>query len=109
MVNAFRFPSGERVQVPLRLPKPCTLHETGSTPPTAIYIDTGNKPKREGHRNSAIAPGGACKTQDGYLNIVFMNEDQWKHFCVALDQARLRELGYGDEITRLAEAGPLKL
>ena len=57
--------------------------------PTAIYFDTGVRPTREGNRNPAIAPGGAYKTQDGYINIVIMNQDQWGRFCAALGEPEL--------------------
>ena len=57
--------------------------------PTAIYFDTGVKPTRQGNRNPAIAPGGAYKTQDGYINIVIMNTNQWGRFCAALGEPEL--------------------
>jgi crotonobetainyl-CoA:carnitine CoA-transferase CaiB-like acyl-CoA transferase len=57
--------------------------------PTAIYFDTGVRPKREGNRNPAIAPGGAYRTQDGYINIIIMNPNQWGRFCAALGEPEL--------------------
>jgi crotonobetainyl-CoA:carnitine CoA-transferase CaiB-like acyl-CoA transferase len=84
LVQRFRTGRGQYLDVSLLASSLSLLPD-----PTAIYFDTGNKPKREGNRNSAIAPGGAYKTRDGYLNIVLMNEDQWKRFCVALGEPEL--------------------
>ncbi|HEV8228180.1 MAG TPA: CaiB/BaiF CoA-transferase family protein [Methylomirabilota bacterium] len=84
LVQRFRTGRGQYLDVSLLASSLSLLPD-----PTAIYFDTGHKPKREGNRNSAIAPGGAYKTQDGYLNIVLMNEDQWKRFCVALGEPEL--------------------
>jgi crotonobetainyl-CoA:carnitine CoA-transferase CaiB-like acyl-CoA transferase len=84
LVQRFRTGRGQYLDVSLLASSLSLLPD-----PTAIYFDTGNKPKREGNRNSAIAPGGAYKTQDGYLNIVLMNEDQWKRFCAALGEPEL--------------------
>jgi crotonobetainyl-CoA:carnitine CoA-transferase CaiB-like acyl-CoA transferase len=84
LVQRFRTGRGQHLDVSLLASSLSLLPD-----PTAIYFDTKNKPKREGNRNSAIAPGGAYKTQDGYLNIVLMNEDQWKRFCVALGEPEL--------------------
>jgi crotonobetainyl-CoA:carnitine CoA-transferase CaiB-like acyl-CoA transferase len=84
LVQRFRTGRGQYLDVSLLASSLSLLPD-----PTAIYFDTGNQPKREGNRNPAIAPGGAYKTQDGYLNIVLMNEDQWKRFCVALGEPEL--------------------
>ena len=84
LVQRFRTGRGEYLDVSLLASSLSLLPD-----PTAIYFDTGLKPKREGNRNPAIAPGGAYKTQDGYLNIVLLNEDQWKRFCVALGEPEL--------------------
>jgi crotonobetainyl-CoA:carnitine CoA-transferase CaiB-like acyl-CoA transferase len=84
LVQRFRTGRGQHLDVSLLASSLSLLPD-----PTAIYFDTGNRPRREGNRNSAIAPGGAYKTQDGYLNIVLMNEDQWKRFCVALGEPEL--------------------
>jgi len=84
LVQRFRTGRGEHLDVSLLASSLSLLPD-----PTAIYFDTGHRPKREGNRNSAIAPGGAYKTQDGYLNIVLMNEEQWKRFCVALGEPEL--------------------
>jgi crotonobetainyl-CoA:carnitine CoA-transferase CaiB-like acyl-CoA transferase len=84
LVQRFRTGRGEYLDVSLLASSLSLLPD-----PTAIYFDTGLKPKREGNRNPAIAPGGAYKTQDGYMNIVLMNEDQWKRFCVALGEPEL--------------------
>jgi len=84
LVQRFRTGRGQHLDVSLLASSLSLLPD-----PTAIYFDTRNRPKREGNRNSAIAPGGAYRTQDGYLNIVLMNEDQWKRFCVALGEPEL--------------------
>ena len=84
LVQRFRTGRGQYLDVSLLASSLSLLPD-----PTAIYFDTGNRPKREGNRNPAIAPGGAYKTQDGYMNIVLMNEDQWKRFCVALGEPEL--------------------
>jgi crotonobetainyl-CoA:carnitine CoA-transferase CaiB-like acyl-CoA transferase len=84
LVQRFRTGRGQYLDVSLLASSLSLLPD-----PTAIYFDTGPKPKREGNRNPAIAPGGAYKTQDGYMNIVLMNEDQWKRFCVALGEPEL--------------------
>jgi crotonobetainyl-CoA:carnitine CoA-transferase CaiB-like acyl-CoA transferase len=84
LVQRFRTGRGQYLDVSLLASSLSLLPD-----PTAIYFDTGLKPKREGNRNPAIAPGGAYKTQDGYMNIVLMNEDQWKRFCVALGEPEL--------------------
>ncbi len=84
LVQRFRTGRGQYLDVSLLASSLSLLPD-----PTAIYFDTGLKPKREGNRNPAIAPGGAYKTQDGYINIVLMNEDQWKRFCVALGEPAL--------------------
>ena len=84
LVQRFRTGRGQYLDVSLLASSLSLLPD-----PTAIYFDTGNQPQREGNRNPAIAPGGAYKTQDGYLNIVLMNEDQWKRFCVALGEPEL--------------------
>jgi crotonobetainyl-CoA:carnitine CoA-transferase CaiB-like acyl-CoA transferase len=98
LVQRFRTGRGQYLDVSLLASSLSLLPD-----PTAIYFDTGNKPKREGNRNSAIAPGGAYKTQDGYLNIVLMNEDQWKRFCVALGEPELAtKPGFASNAERIA-------
>ena len=84
LVQRFRTGRGQYLDVSLLASSLSLLPD-----PTAIYFDTGIRPTREGNRNPAIAPGGAYKTQDGYMNIVLMNEDQWKRFCVALGEPEL--------------------
>ncbi len=98
LVQRFRTGRGQYLDVSLLASSLSLLPD-----PTAIYFDTGNKPNREGNRNSAIAPGGAYKTQDGYLNIVLMNEDQWKRFCVALGEPELAtKPGFASNAERIA-------
>src|SRR5262249_62436460 len=55
----------------------------------AMYCDGGLAERGEATSNPAIAPGGAYRTQDGYMNIVLLNEEQWKRFCQALDEPEL--------------------
>jgi len=109
LVQRFRTGRGQYLDVSLLASSLSLLPD-----PTAIYFDTGVKPKREGNRNPAIAPGGAYRTQDGYLNIVLMNEDQWKRFCVALGEPELatrpgfatnaERIGHYDEFVAYVEA-----
>jgi crotonobetainyl-CoA:carnitine CoA-transferase CaiB-like acyl-CoA transferase len=65
------------------------------------------RPKREGNRNPALAPGGAYKTQDGYITIVIMNPIQWGRFCAALGEPGLesdpRFATNADRISRYEE------
>src|SRR5262249_24242257 len=84
LVQRFRTGRGQHLDVSLLASSLSLLPD-----PTAIYFDTGLEPGREGNRNPAIAPGGANKTHDGYMNIVLLNEAQWKRFCQALGEREL--------------------
>src|SRR5882724_12151870 len=86
LVQRFRTGRGQYLDVSLLASSLSLLPD-----PTAIYFDTGLKPKREGNRNPALAPGGAYKTKDGYINIVIMNQDQWGRFCGALGEPALEK------------------
>jgi crotonobetainyl-CoA:carnitine CoA-transferase CaiB-like acyl-CoA transferase len=84
LVHRFRDGRGQYLDVNLLASSLSLLPD-----PTAIYFDTGVRPRREGNRNPAIAPGGAYKTQDGYINIIIMNPNQWGRFCAALGEPEL--------------------
>ena len=86
LVHRFRTGKGQHLDVNLLASSLSLLPD-----PTAIYFDTGVRPQREGNRNPAIAPGGAYKTKDGYINIVIMNQDQWGRFCGALGEPALEK------------------
>jgi crotonobetainyl-CoA:carnitine CoA-transferase CaiB-like acyl-CoA transferase len=86
LVHRFRTGQGQHLDVNLLASSLSLLPD-----PTAIYFDTGVRPQREGNRNPAIAPGGAYKTRDGYINIVIMNQDQWGRFCGALGEPELEK------------------
>ncbi len=86
LVHRFRTGRGQYLDVNLLASSLSLLPD-----PTAIYFDTGVRPQREGNRNPAIAPGGAYKTKDGYINIVIMNQDQWGRFCGALGEPALEK------------------
>jgi crotonobetainyl-CoA:carnitine CoA-transferase CaiB-like acyl-CoA transferase len=84
LVHRFRDGRGQHLDVSLLASSLSLLPD-----PTAIYFDTGVRPRREGNRNPALAPGGAYKTQDGYITIVIMNANQWGRFCGALGEPEL--------------------
>jgi len=86
LVHRFRTGKGQHLDVNLLASSLSLLPD-----PTAIYFDTGVRPQREGNRNPALAPGGAYKTKDGYINIVIMNQDQWGRFCGALGEPALEK------------------
>jgi crotonobetainyl-CoA:carnitine CoA-transferase CaiB-like acyl-CoA transferase len=84
MINAalvHRFRTGEGQQLDVSL----LAASLGLLPdPVAIYFDTGERPRRAGNRNLYLTPAEAFQTQDGLLNVVLMNPDQWGRFCAAL-------------------------
>jgi crotonobetainyl-CoA:carnitine CoA-transferase CaiB-like acyl-CoA transferase len=84
MINAalvHRFRAGEGQQLDVSL----LAASLGLLPdPAAIYFDTGERPKRAGNRNLHLTPAEAFMTQDGPLNVVLMNPEQWGRFCAAL-------------------------
>jgi formyl-CoA transferase/CoA:oxalate CoA-transferase len=84
LVHRFRAGRGQYLDVNLLASSLSLLPD-----PTAIYFDTSVRPTRQGNRNPAIAPGGAYKTKDGYINIVIMNTNQWGRFCGALGEPEL--------------------
>ena len=102
LVHRFRDGRGQYLDVNLLASSLSLLPD-----PTAIFFDTGVRPKREGNRNPALAPGGAYKTQDGYITIVIMNPNQWGRFCAALGEPGLesdpRFATNADRISRYEE------
>src|SRR5713101_10064961 len=56
LVHRFRDGRGQHLDVNLLASSLSLLPD-----PTAIYFDTGVRPRREGNRNPALAPGGAYK------------------------------------------------
>jgi crotonobetainyl-CoA:carnitine CoA-transferase CaiB-like acyl-CoA transferase len=58
--------------------------------PVAHFFETGQRPVRVGNRNPTLTPAEAFRTQDGYLNVVLMNADQWDRFCQVLGDETLR-------------------
>ncbi|HXJ80707.1 MAG TPA: CoA transferase [Candidatus Methylomirabilis sp.] len=85
MINAalvHRFRTGEGQQVDVSL----LAASLGLLPdPVAIYLDTGDRPKRAGNRNLHLTPAEAFVAGDGLVNVVLMNPEQWGRFCAALD------------------------
>jgi crotonobetainyl-CoA:carnitine CoA-transferase CaiB-like acyl-CoA transferase len=84
MINAalvHRFRTGEGQQLDVSL----LTASLGLLPdPAAIYLETGERPRRAGNRNLNLTPAEAFRTADGLLNVVLMNPDQWGRFCAAL-------------------------
>jgi len=79
LVHRFRTGEGQRLDVSL------LASSLGLLPdPVAIYFDTGERPRRAGNRNLHLTPAEAFATQDGLLNVVLMNAEQWGRFCAAL-------------------------
>jgi crotonobetainyl-CoA:carnitine CoA-transferase CaiB-like acyl-CoA transferase len=79
LVHRFRTGEGQHVDVSL------VSASLGLLPdPVAIYFDTGERPRRAGNRNLNLSPAEAFQAQDGFVNVVLMNPDQWGRFCAAL-------------------------
>ena len=57
--------------------------------PVAHYFDSGRRPPRVGNRNPNLTPAEAFRTQDGWLQVVIMNPDQYARFCRVLGEERL--------------------
>jgi crotonobetainyl-CoA:carnitine CoA-transferase CaiB-like acyl-CoA transferase len=71
--------------------------------PVAIFFDTGRRPPRAGNRNPSLTPAEAFRTQDGLLNVVIMNSDQYARFCAVLgDEALATEARFATNESRLA-------
>jgi crotonobetainyl-CoA:carnitine CoA-transferase CaiB-like acyl-CoA transferase len=71
--------------------------------PIAHYFESGRRPGREGNRNATLSPAEAYKTQDGYINVVVTNPDQWVRFCRTLgDEAMIDDACFATNADRLA-------
>jgi len=79
LVHRFRTGAGQQVDVSLLSASLGLLPD-----PTAIFFDTGERPRRAGNRNLHLTPAEAFQTADGFLNVVLMNPEQWGRFCAAL-------------------------
>jgi crotonobetainyl-CoA:carnitine CoA-transferase CaiB-like acyl-CoA transferase len=79
LVHRFRTGEGQHVDVSLLSASLGLLPD-----PAAIYFDTGERPRRAGNRNLHLSPAEAFQAQDGFVNVVLMNPDQWGRFCGAL-------------------------
>lgn len=50
------------------------------------YLITQKTPKRDGNRNSVLAPAGLYETKDNkYLTIAILREEHWDKFCRSLE------------------------
>jgi len=79
LVHRFRTGEGQHLDVSLLSASLGLLPD-----PAAIYFDTGERPRRAGNRNLHLSPAEAFQAQDGFVNVVLMNPDQWGRFCGAL-------------------------
>src|SRR6266581_93009 len=52
--------------------------------PAAHFFESGKRPQRVGNRNLHLTPAEAFRTQDGFLQVVIMNPDQYARFCGVL-------------------------
>ena len=104
LVHRFRTGEGQHLDVSLLSASLGLLPD-----PTAIYFDTGERPKRVGNRNLHLTPAEAFKTQDGFVNVVLMNPDQWGRFCAALDDAAMEtDARFSTNEARLANHAEFK-
>ncbi len=55
------------------------------------YLMTGQAPRRQGNRNTLIAPGNIYRARDGYVNIEVLTQDLWEDLARAI--ARLDLIG----------------
>jgi crotonobetainyl-CoA:carnitine CoA-transferase CaiB-like acyl-CoA transferase len=69
--------------------------------PAAIYLATGERPKREGNRNPALTPAEAFPTKDGWLNIVLLNPDQYARLCEVIGDPELKAARFATNERRL--------
>ncbi len=70
--------------------------------PAAIFLASGERPKREGNRNPAITPAEAYPTKDGWINIVLLNEDQYARLCDVIGDPELKAARFATNAARLA-------
>jgi crotonobetainyl-CoA:carnitine CoA-transferase CaiB-like acyl-CoA transferase len=104
LVHRFRTGVGQRLDVSLLAASLGLLPD-----PVAIYFDTGERPRRAGNRNLNLSPAEAFRTQDGLLNVVLMNPDQWGRFCAALgDPAMETDPRFSTNDARLAHHSEFK-
>jgi crotonobetainyl-CoA:carnitine CoA-transferase CaiB-like acyl-CoA transferase len=80
LVHRFRTGEGQHLDVSLLAASLGLLPD-----PVAIYLDTGERPRRAGNRNLHLSPAEAFETGDGLVNVVLMNPEQWGRFCAAID------------------------
>ena len=104
LVHRFRTGEGQHVDVSL------VGASLGLLPdPTAIYFDTGERPKRAGNRNLNLSPAEAFQAKDGFVNVVLLNPEQWGRFCTALgDPAMETDPRFVDNPARLANHAAFK-
>jgi crotonobetainyl-CoA:carnitine CoA-transferase CaiB-like acyl-CoA transferase len=77
--------------------------------PVAHFFDSGKRPARVGNRNPTLTPAEAFRTQDGWVNVVLMNADQWDRFCRVLDDEVLRtEARFATNLARLQNHPEMK-
>ena len=70
--------------------------------PAAIYLSTGVRPTREGNRNPALTPAEAFPTNDGWLNIVLMNPEQYSRLTDILGDPELKAARFATNDDRIA-------
>ncbi len=98
LVQRFRTGRGEHLDVNLLASSIALLPD-----PVAIFFDTGRRPPRAGNRNPSLTPAEALRTQDGLLNVVVMNPDQYARFCRVLgDEGLVTEPRFATNESRLA-------
>ncbi len=77
--------------------------------PVAHLFDSGKRPARVGNRNPTLTPAEAFRTQDGWLNVVLMNPEQWDRFCRVLGDDVLRtEPRFATNLARLENHEEMK-
>src|SRR5262245_19428155 len=85
LVHRIRTGEGQHVDVSL------LASSIGLLPdPVAIYFDTNERPRRAGNRNPHVTPAEAFQAQDGLINVVLLNPEQWARFCAALDDPAMQ-------------------
>jgi len=77
--------------------------------PVAHFFDSGKRPARVGNRNPTLTPAEAFRTQDGWINVVLMNPEQWERFCRVLGDEFLRtEAHFATNLGRLEHHDEMK-
>jgi crotonobetainyl-CoA:carnitine CoA-transferase CaiB-like acyl-CoA transferase len=104
LVHRFRTGRGQHLDVSLLASSLALLPD-----PTALYFETGVRPRREGNRNPNLSPAEAFRTADGLLNVVIMNPEQWERFCAALgDPAMAADPRFATNADRVANHAAFK-